>query len=235
MFRGWIRTSLIDYPAHIATVLFTGGCDLRCPFCHNAALVLQPKTLPEVELGDLWQFLKRRRGLIDGVVISGGEPTLHKGLLALLPQIKSYGMDIKLDTNGHHPDKLAILLESGTIDYVAMDVKAPPEKYAQLTGLPDFDTSRIDESIHIIKTADIQHEFRTTVVPGMLDEGDIIAIAQWIKGAGAYSLQQFIPQHTLDPSLRTTAPYPADQLARFAQSASAWVKQVVVRGVTMPA
>lgn len=229
MFRGWIKTSLIDYPDHIATVLFTGGCDLRCPFCHNADLVLRPGTLPEVNLDDLWQFLQKRQGLINGVVISGGEPTLHKGLLAVLAQIKTYGMDIKLDTNGHHPDKLARLLESGLIDYVAMDVKAPPGKYALLTGLSHFDTDRIDESIRMIQTAGIPYEFRTTVVPGMLEDEDIVAIAHWIRGAARYSLQQFIPRNTLDPSLRTIRPHSVDQLEGFARLAKSHVEQVIVR------
>ena len=230
MFKGWVRSSLIDYPDHIATVLFAGGCDFRCPFCHNASLVLIPHQLPNLNTDDLLRFLAERQGLINGVVITGGEPTLQPELIPLLRQIRSCGMHVKLDTNGYHPDTLAMLLERDLVDYIAMDVKAPPAKYAQLAGLPHVNLTRIERSITLIQESPVRHEFRTTVVPQMLDEDDIAAIARWIAGAELYSLQQFYPQNTLARDLRTATPYAYESLASFAQTAATWVKKVIVRG-----
>ncbi len=229
MFKGWVRTSLIDYPDHIATVLFTGGCNFRCPFCHNTSLVLAPNSLPDINLDTLWDFLARRWGLINGVVITGGEPTLQPDLIPTLRQIRSYGLPIKLDTNGYHPDMLTALLEYDLIDYVAMDIKAPLEKYALLTGLPQIDPARIESSIALIQKSKVAYEFRTTVVPGILDREDIAAIARWIEGADLYSLQQFRPQNTLVQDLQKAAPYSNEVISSLAQAASFWVKKVIVR------
>jgi len=230
MFKGWVRTSLIDYPDHVATVLFTGGCDFRCPFCHNTSLVLAPNSLPDINLDILWDFLARRRGLINGVVVTGGEPTLQPNPIPTLLQIRSYGLSIKLDTNGYHPDRLAALLEHDLIDYIAMDLKAPPEKYALLTGLPQVNLAHIESSIALIRKSGVAYEFRTTIVPGMLDREDIVAIARWITGAELYCLQQFRPQNTLAQDLQMIAPYPNEVIFSLAQEASLWVKKVIVRG-----
>jgi len=228
--KGWVRTSLIDYPDHIATVLFTGGCNFRCPMCHNADLVLRPgkmETLPEEEV---WGFLARREGLVDGVVITGGEPTLQPDLLPFLQRLKEANLDVKLDTNGYRPDILAALLNDGLLDYVALDVKAPPDKYALLAGLTDVDVTRVAQSIALLKESDIASEFRTTVVPALLDEDDIADIARWIAGAHRYALQQFRPVNTIDPALERTSPYPIEALQAMARRASQWVPQVIVRG-----
>ena len=228
--KGWVRTSLIDYPDHIATVLFTGGCNFRCPMCHNADLVLHPgeiETLPEEEV---WGFLARREGLVDGVVITGGEPTLQPDLFPFLQQLKDANLDVKLDTNGYRPDILAALLTGGLLDYVALDVKAPPGKYPLLTGLPDVDVKRVEQSIALLKESDVAYEFRTTVVPGLLDAEDIADIARWIAGAQRYVLQQFRPVNTIDPALEKAFPYPIETLQAMAQRASQWVPQVIVRG-----
>ena len=229
-FKGWVRTSLIDYPDHIATVLFTGGCNFRCPMCHNADLVLRPgemETLPEEEV---WGFLARREGLVDGVVVTGGEPTLQPDLAPFLRQLKEANLDVKLDTNGYRPDVLAALLSEGLLDHVALDVKASPDKYSLLAGLTDVDVTRIEQSIALLKESDIAYEFRTTVVPGLLDEDDIVSIARWITGAQQYALQQFRPINTLDPALEKTSPYPIEVLQTMARRASQWVSQVIVRG-----
>ena len=228
--KGWVRTSLIDYPDHIATVLFTGGCNFRCPMCHNADLVLRPGETPNLAKDIVWDFLARREGLVDGVVITGGEPTLQAGLVPFLRQIRERGLDAKLDTNGYHPDVLATLLGEGLVDYVAMDVKAPPAKYPLLAGRAGLDVARVERSIELLQENGLSHEFRTTVVPDLLDEEDIEQIARRLAGAARYVLQQFRPRHTLDPALEQATPYPMDRLYSMAERAGRWVTWVSVRG-----
>ncbi len=228
--KGWVRTSLIDYPNHIATVLFTGGCNFRCPSCHNADLVLRPGEMPTLPEEEVCEFLSRRVGLVNGVVITGGEPTLQTGLSAFLRRVRELGMDVKLDTNGYRPDVLAALLDEGLVDYVALDVKAPPEKYPLLAGRADMDLTRMKRSIALLQSSATSHEFRTTVVPGLLIEEDIEEIARWIAGAERYVLQQFRPLGTLDPALEKVPPYPIERLRAMAQDAGRWVAQVTVRG-----
>ena len=229
--KGWVRTSLIDYDAHIATVLFTGGCNFRCPMCHNADLVLRPEELPSLPAETVWRFLARRRGLVDGVVITGGEPTLQTDLIPFLQRLHEKNLDVKLDTNGYRPEVLSDLLRAGVVDYVAMDVKAPPGKYAQLAGIPHLAVARIDRSIDLLKGSAVPYEFRTTVAPGLLDGDDVEAIARWIAEAARYTLQQFRPVDTLDPTLDAQSPYPNTTLQTLAQRAEAWVPHVDIRGV----
>jgi pyruvate formate lyase activating enzyme len=228
--KGWVRTSLIEYPGHIATVLFTGGCNFCCPMCHNADLVLRPEKVPALPEEEVWDFLSRRKGLVNGVVITGGEPTLQPDLPAFLRRLRGAGLDVKLDTNGYRPDVLAELLNERLVDYVAMDVKAPPEKYSSLAGLSNVDIACLERSIALLKESDLEHEFRTTVVPGLLDEGDVEAIARWIAGVERYVLQQFRPAGTLDPALEAVTPYPIERLREMAERAGQWVSQAVVRG-----
>jgi pyruvate formate lyase activating enzyme len=227
---GWVRTSLIDYPGRIATVVFTGGCDFRCPYCQNSELVLHPGSLPTIDPAEVFQLLSQRRGLIDGVVITGGEPTLQDGLGDFLRKAKDLGLAIKLDTNGYRPQVLRELLEGGTLDYVAMDVKASPAKYSLAAGVP-VDVRRVEESVRFILSSGIGHEFRTTVVPGIVAPEDVEEMVRLIAGAGKYILQQFRPQGTLDPRFREIAPYPAQTLLEMAQAAERWVEEVEVRGL----
>ncbi|MDY7080371.1 MAG: anaerobic ribonucleoside-triphosphate reductase activating protein [Chloroflexota bacterium] len=227
--KGWTRTSLIDFPDHISTVLFTGGCNFRCPPCHNADLVLRPGELPNLPLEEVRAFLTRRAGLVDGVVITGGEPTLQNGLIPSLCRARERGLDVKLDTNGYRPDVLAVLLDERLVDYVAMDVKAPPGKYSLLAGRTDLDVNRLERSITLLQDSGIPYELRTTVVPGLLDEDDVEEIARWVAGAGRYVLQQFRPLHTLDPALEAVTPYPVERLQAMAWRADRWVTQVAVR------
>jgi pyruvate formate lyase activating enzyme len=229
--KGWVRTSLIDFPGRIATVLFTGGCDFRCPMCHNADLVLRPQDVPDLPEEEVWAFLSRRTRLIDGVVITGGEPTLQPDLIPFVQQIRALSLNVKLDTNGYRPDVLAALLGDGLVDYVAMDVKAPPEKYPCLTGRPDLDVARVVRSVALLRKSDVSYEFRTTVVPGWLTGADIEEIARWVSGARRYVVQQFRPFHTLEPALERVTPYPADRLYEMVRCAARWVAQAAVRGV----
>jgi pyruvate formate lyase activating enzyme len=231
--KGWVRTSLIDYPEHIATVLFTAGCNFRCPMCHNAELVMHPGELSTLPEEQVWAFLERRIGLIDGVVISGGEPTIQPDLHPFLRRLRErdLAMDVKLDTNGYRPDVLASLLGEGLVDYVAMDVKAPPEKYPLLVGKDRLDVTCITRSIGLLRDNGGACEFRTTVIPGLLVEQDVEEIARWIEGAGRYVLQQFRPQGALDPDLRAVSPYPRERLQQMVARAERWVEQVTVRGL----
>jgi len=228
--KGWVRTSLIEYPDHIATVLFCGGCNFRCPPCHNADLVLRPEGMPDLPSEEVWAFLSRRARLVDGVVITGGEPTLQDELIPFLRQVKERGLDVKLDTNGYRPDVLATLLDEELVDYVAMDVKAPAEKYRLLAGRDDLDVALLEHSIALLRSSGLAHEFRTTVVPGLLDEDNVEEIARWISGAERYVLQQFRPLRTLDPALEGITPYPVERLRAIAERAGRWVVRATVRG-----
>ena len=198
--------------------------------------MLRPGEIPDIPIEEVWAFLSRRSGLIDGVVITGGEPTLQSGLVPFLRQVRERGagarLGVKLDTNGYRPDVLATLLDEGLVDYVAMDVKAPPYKYPLLTGRAagDLDLARLERSLSLLRDGNIPYEFRTTVVPGWLDERDIEEVARWIAGAERYVLQQFRPLHTLDPVLEALSPYPVERLQAMAQRAGRWVNRVAVRG-----
>ncbi len=229
--KGWIKNSLIDYPGRISTIFFTGGCNFRCPICHNAALVLQPQTIPDIPLDKVFSFLERRIGLLDGVSITGGEPTLQPGLRPFLRRVRALGYAIKLDTNGYHPQVLAALLDEKMVDYVAMDVKAPPAKYAQLTGLPAVDLTRLEHSITLLRTQAPDYELRTTVVPGLLSVEDIAEIVRWIAGAKRYVLQQYRNQTTLDPDFADIKPYPPAVLQTLAAQAREQLAEVIVRGI----
>lgn len=228
--KGWVRTSLIDYPRHIAAVLFTGGCSFRCPMCHNAHLVLEPAAAPDLDEGEVFTFLERRARVLDGVVVTGGEPTLDPGLARFLRRVRALGYEVKLDTNGYHPRVLAALLAEGLPDYVAMDVKAPPGKYALLTGLPQVEVERVEESVSLLREAGLPYELRTTLVPGLLDEEDVVALATWVRGAPRYALQGFRGLHTLHPALEGRAPYPRERLEALARRVAPYFDEVVVRG-----
>jgi len=233
--KGWIRTSLIDYAGHIATVFFTGACNFRCPMCHNADLVLRPGTLPTISEDDVWAFLEKRVGKVTGVVVTGGEPTLQPDLPDFLRRVRDIGYATKLDTNGYRPDVLASLLDADLLDYIAMDVKAPPEKYAQLSGVPGVDVARIEHSLILLQESRLPHELRTTVVPGLLTADDVEALARWVASAvgqpaATFYLQQFRGLNTLDPALESVFPYPMATLHVMADRAQRWLPHVVVRG-----
>jgi pyruvate formate lyase activating enzyme len=198
----FVPLSLSDHEGHVAAVVFVHGCNFRCPFCHNADLVL-PDRDSRVALRDeeVIARLRDRRGFLDSVVVSGGEPTLQRGLADFLAEVKRLGFGVKLDTNGSRSDVVADLLEEGFVDYVAMDLKAPPGRYAEFAGVP-VALDAIRESVSTIRERAPDYEFRTTVAPGLAGE-DLLAIAQWIRGAKRYILQPFrVPseKHLLDPA-----------------------------------
>jgi pyruvate formate lyase activating enzyme len=228
--KGWVRSSLVDFPGRIAASLFSGGCNFRCPNCHNADLVLQPNQLPDVAEDEIWTFLEQRRGVLDGVVLSGGEPMLQPDLPTFAARLHQLGFLVKLDTNGYLPDLLEEAIGDRTVDYVAMDVKAPLYKYAIATGTI-VDTARIARSIDLLLGSDIEYEFRTTIVPGILDEDDVVRIGEQIDGAQIYYLQQFVPRNTLDPAMLDQQPYPASRIRAMAELVQPYVETVGVRGI----
>jgi len=216
---GFQKFTLIDYPDKIACTIFTLGCSFRCPWCHNPELVLPEKIViqPIVLEKDFFNFLKNKQGLLDGVVIGGGEPTIHQDLPAFAKKIKKMGFLVKLDTNGSSPYMLKDLINSSLVDFVAMDVKAPEKKYPDLAG-KDVNIEDIKKSIAFLKDSDIDFEFRTTLVPGLLNRDDILEIARWIGPAPRYSLQNFKPGKTVNPIFRNVASYPDDYLVSIKEA-----------------
>ena len=228
---GLQKMTLLDYPGHVACTVFLGGCDFRCPFCHNFELACGTAQAL-MEDSDLLNFLEKRKGLLDGVAFTGGEPLLSAGLPDLLRTVREMGFLTKLDTNGYHPEKLRQLLEEGLVDYVAMDIKNSPDKYALTCGIRDasrLDLSRITESIRLLMTGPADYEFRTTVVRELHEAADFEEIGQMISGAKRYFLQCFTDRDTV-PYKNMTAPEPG-QMERFAGIARRYVPDTQLRGV----
>jgi pyruvate formate lyase activating enzyme len=228
---GLIKQSLVDYPGEIAAVLFTRGCNLFCPFCHNQHLVIKISNSESVPVDMVLKFLKERQGFLDGVVITGGEPTIHSGLPGLLRMIKKLGYLIKLDTNGTNPVMLEELLHQELLDYVAMDIKAPLDykKYSRAVGkLGPEQFLNIKSSINLLRKSRITIEFRTTVVPSLHTPEDIEEIARYLKGSNMYSLQQFNPANTLDTGFGSVAPYSRQQMQELADRCTEFVKEIRV-------
>lgn len=189
--HGLQKLTLLDYPGHTACTVFTGGCNYRCPFCHNATLVLRPTEQPLIAAEEVLRFLKKRQGLLDGVCITGGEPTLEKGLADFAAEVKELGFAVKLDSNGSRPEVLRRLVEQGLADYVAMDIKSCRENYGKLVGLPGYDTSCVEESAAYLMEGHVDFEFRTTVVKEFHSAEDFERIGQWLQGEENYFLQCF--------------------------------------------
>lgn len=196
---GLQKTTLLDFPGHVAATVFTGGCDFRCPFCHNSELLdgTAPAVCTEEEF---FQFLSRRSGILEGVAVTGGEPTLQPDLASFLSRIRETGLKIKLDTNGARPDILKKLCGDGLIDYVAMDIKSCPERYPLIAGVPALNLRGIDESVRFLLNGAVDFEFRTTVVRELHRAEDFEKIGAWISGAPRYFLQNFTDSgHVLRP------------------------------------
>jgi pyruvate formate lyase activating enzyme len=188
--KGLQKLTLLDYPGRLAATIFLGGCNMRCPFCHNASLVVRPDAT-EITEEELFAFLESRRGKLSGVCVTGGEPTLNPELPSFISKIRALGYSVKLDTNGTNPDMLATLIDGGLVDYVAMDIKTSIENYGKVSGVPNIDTSKIERSIDLILRATIPYEFRTTVVRELHTASDFYSIGRRIEGARAYFLQSF--------------------------------------------
>ena len=189
--HGLQRLTLVDYPGHLAAILFTGACNFRCPFCQNASLVLHPESEPVISESEIFDYLSERKKMLDGVVVTGGEPTLQKDLIPFLHRLKDIGYLVKLDTNGYRPDVMRAAVEYGAVDYIAMDVKNSLDKYGMTVGIADFDVSPIKESLSYLLEGNVQYELRTTVVHELHSDEDFEKISQMCGGAASYFLQTF--------------------------------------------
>jgi pyruvate formate lyase activating enzyme len=237
--KGFIETSFSDWPGKVVAVLFLPSCNFRCPYCHNHDLVLVPEKYPNFPIGEIAENLRKRRGWIDGVCISGGEPTLHRWLPSLLRYLKSatglsapgMSLGVKLDTNGTHPEVLQSLMEEGLLDYVAMDLKAPLEvdRYASVAGvsLGEEGIAPIQESLRILLRGQVDYELRTTLVPTFMGEEEVYALAGQVRGAKRYTLQNFNPRDPLDEGLKSVAPFDDQTLKRMQAKVNEIIKAKV--------
>ena len=191
MIKGLQTLTLLDYPGKVACTVFTGGCNFRCPFCHNGGIVLNPGAEPSIPEEKVFDLLKKRRGVLEGVCITGGEPTLWKGLWDFAKEIKAMGYSVKLDTNGTNPELMHKLILAGVVDYVAMDIKNSPDKYAETIGVKGFNLQPVKDSVRLLMQGTAGYEFRTTVVMGMHTPQDIVEIGKWIQGAQKYFIQPY--------------------------------------------
>ncbi len=231
---GWIRSSFIDYPGHICSCIFLARCNFRCGYCHNPDLVDVPACAePEVSTAQIVEYLERYRKVLEGVCVTGGEPLLTAGIFEFLREIRCLELKIKVDTNGSLPDTLERLLDQGLVDYVAMDIKGPLEKLVHITRahVPESHLKdAVTRSVSLLMSGAVEYEFRTTVVPGLLEEKDFDAIGRWIEGSARFVLQQFRPGRTLDPAFASVRPYPPEYLERISDRMKNFVKDCSIRG-----
>jgi pyruvate formate lyase activating enzyme len=225
---GLQRVSLIDYPGLICGIVFLQGCNFKCPYCHNPELVDPQLYQPRIKENDILEFLDTRRGKLDAVTVTGGEPTLQDYLPSFLRKIKEMQFAVKLDTNGTEPDVIKDLLDEKLIDFIAMDIKAPLEKYKNIVRV-NIDTDLIRESIGIILMSGIPYEYRTTIVESQIDENDILEIGKLISGARSYVLQKFVPTKTLDKKFLKEKSWPDEKFQEIKKQLENQVKSVTVR------
>lgn len=234
---GLQKLSLLDYPGHLAAVIFLAGCNFRCRFCHNPMLV-RPTEVGKlkyqkghlIKTDDLFAFLKKRQGKLEGAVVSGGEPTINPDLPEFLAALKKIGFLIKLDTNGSHPAMLEKLMKKKLLDYLAMDLKAPFIKYEKITGVK-ANLAKIKKSIKIIKESGLPYEFRTTVAPGLIEKEDIILMGESIQGGEKWFLQGFRPAERLvDEKFKKTKPYSLPEMEEMRRAGEKYVRECLIRG-----
>jgi pyruvate formate lyase activating enzyme len=227
---GFNRTSLLDWDGCVAAVIFLPGCNFRCPFCHNRQLVLTPEEYEEIPFEFVEEYIRENSEFLDGIVITGGEPTIHKDLPELIKRIKRLGIRVKLDTNGTNPEMLKDLIDAGLIDFVAMDLKAPlDEGYDDLAGTK-VEMEKIKRSIQIIMSSGIDYEFRTTMVPILLKPEDYERMAAYIGTAKKFVLQHFSPRNTIDPNLSVIKPLDEAKVRAIAERCKPYVRKLVIRG-----
>lgn len=227
LIHGLQKMTLLDYPGKVACTVFFGGCDFRCPFCHNWEL-LDGSSPAQTDSEAFLQFLNKRKGMLEGVVVTGGEPLLRKELPELLGQIKALGYPVKLDTNGNHPEALGKVIRDGLVDYVAMDIKNSRGKYAMTAGLEQLDTGAVEQSVRLLMNGPVEYEFRTTVVSELHNDDSFLDIREWIAGAQHYYLQYFTDRDTV-PFEGFHAPE-EDVMTHYAALVREKVPSVQIRG-----
>ena len=229
--RGFLPNTLIDWPGRLAAEVFLPGCNLRCPYCHAGGLVRPPAVAETFDIEDILRHLREQVGWLDGVVLSGGEPTIHPELPRLARRFKEAGLPVKLDTNGTNPDLLGELLAQGLVDSVALDVKAPlDERYRRAAGRADLDPAAVRRTLSLLREWAGDYELRTTVCPAVLTPEDVLDLAAQVAGAPVLVLQQFRPGHCLEPALNDLEPYPGELLVELAERCRAHVPRTLVRG-----
>lgn len=226
--KGFTKVSMLDYPGKISAVIFTGGCNFRCGFCHNPELVNNDPRLTPFDEDYVLEYLEEKRRWIDGVCITGGEPTLEKDMPLLLRKIKDLGLLVKFDTNGTNPEMLKVLIDGKLVDYVAMDIKNSKEKYEKTCEVK-INMDNIQKSIDLIMSSSVDYEFRTTIVPGVVDKEDVEKISEWISKAKKYAIQQFVPIKTLNPKYANIEHYHTPILNAMGEIAKKKIKEVEVR------
>ena len=227
---GLQKLTLLDFPEKIAATVFTGGCNFKCPFCHNASLVIgeRVKAGEPIAEEEFFAFLKKRRGMLEGVCVSGGEPTLAPDLIPFLNNIKELGYLVKLDTNGYRPDVLRQVIDGGIVDYVAMDIKSSREGYARAVGLDKIDVSKIEESAAMLMLGKVDFEFRTTLVRELHSEDDIVAIGEWLRGDERYFLQTFVDSGDL--ICENFSGYDKNETERLLKLLTPYIPNAQIRG-----
>jgi len=225
--KGFIKTTFIEYPGKIASMVFLPGCNFRCSFCFNPELIFESDKIEDVDEKEIFEFLVKQKKWIDAVVISGGEPTLQKDLIDFISKIKELGFLVRIYTNGTTPDVLKQLTDEKLIDSIAMDIKAPltEEDYERITNTENF-LKNVKESISLIMNSDLNYEFRTTVIPGMHSEKDIEEITKYITDANLFVLQKFLPENALDVKLKKLKTQSDEEMQKLAEIAQKYVKNV---------
>ena len=227
---GLQKLTLLDYPGKVACTVFTGGCNFRCPFCHNAPLVLPDRLAADTSEDEVLAFLEKRVGILDGVAVTGGEPLLHSSIDAFLEKIKAMGYSVKLDTNGSFPEHLKSIVENGLADRVAMDIKNAPGLYGKTVGIDDFDIAPVEKSKNFLLEGRVDYEFRTTVVKGLHTEESLLKAAEWIKGAKEYYLQQFKDSGDVI-AIEGLSSFDGKEMHALADAVKQYVPAAAVRGV----
>lgn len=226
---GFNKTTLLDFPEHVACTVFTGGCNFRCPFCQNGDLVLHGGSLPVLDEEEVFGVLRKRKGILTGVCVTGGEPTLRRDLDVFLSRVKELGYLVKLDSNGYRPEVLQSLCERGLVDYFAMDIKSSPENYARTAGVKELDMGLIRESVDFIRSCGLDYEFRTTVVRELHSSGDFLSIGEWLKGCKAYFLQSYVESEGV--ICKEFSSYSKEELEEFVMLLKPYIDNVSLRGV----
>ena len=225
--KGFIETSFLDWKDHLSSVVFMGGCNFRCPFCHNSDLVLNHARMHDIPEEQIQANLRRFKKWIDKVVITGGEPTLQKGLAPFAERLKADGYQVKLDTNGSHPEVVKELVKNGLVDCIAMDIKGPTQVYERWCGT-NVDRDKIEESIDFIMEGHVDHEFRMTVVPFLHKESDVYEAAGRVRGARRFTVQAFVPRNTLNPAFANVKPFSPDRMMKIRQQVESIIQDAQV-------
>ena len=225
---GFEKLSLVDFDGKVGATVFTGACNFRCGFCHNSPLVLDVNSIEPIPVATIFDYLKKRKGIIDGVCVSGGEPTLQKDLPEFCAKLKELELAVKVDTNGTNPDMIQLLVKENLADYFAMDIKNDKENYSKIIGIDNYDTHNVEKSVEFLMNSNVDYEFRTTIISEYHTKENVINIGKWIKGAKKYFLQQYKDSDSC--ILGGYTPVPEKTAKEFVELLKPFIKNVQLRG-----